>query len=364
MGRRGLEVTLKYVQAFKDRRGVWRHYFRRPGHARIALPGHPGSPEFMEAYNAALASTPVLRSGASVPGSFARMIEDYFRSPEFLSTRASSQAVTKGILDRFAKDWGDREVDSFERKHLTVVIGKMAKTPAAANNLLKKLRALIRWGIANDWRKDDPTIGMKKFREGTHHTWTEDEIAQFEAHWPLGGRARTAFALAIYTGQRREDLARMTWGACDLRAGTIRVVQGKTGAELEIPIHKGLRTALEAWPRKHLTILATEGGRGTSVAGFGNYMADCIGEAGLPARCVLHGLRKAATRRLAEAGCSAHEIMAITGHKTLAEVQRYTVAAAQKGLAQAAIARVEGNRSGSKVSTRRPEKCQTREKGK
>jgi integrase len=38
----------------------------------------------------------------------------------------------------------------------------------------------------------------------------------------------------------------------------------------------------------------------------------------------MHGLRKAAARPLAEAGCTTHEIAAITGHKTLSEVERYT----------------------------------------
>src|SRR5262249_41315706 len=63
-------------------------------------------------------------------------------------------------------------------------------------------------------------------------------------------------------------------------------------------------------------------------------------------RCKAHGLRKAAARRLAEAGCSASEIMAITGHKTLAEVERYTRAAEQERLARRAIKRQSENRSG------------------
>jgi len=46
--------------------------------------------------------------------------------------------------------------------------------------------------------------------------------------------------------------------------------------------------------------------------------------------CSAHGLRKAAARRLAEAGCTEHEIAAITGHASLREVQRYTKAADQK----------------------------------
>jgi len=75
------------------------------------------------------------------------------------------------------------------------------------------------------------------------------------------------------------------------------------------------------------------------VKGFGNMMSDAIREAGLPQRCKPHGLRKAAARRLAEAGCSATEIIAIIGYKTLAEVERYTRAAEQEQLARRAIKR-------------------------
>ncbi len=83
-----------------------------------------------------------------------------------------------------------------------------------------------------------------------------------------------------------------------------------------------------------------------SVKGFGNMMSNAIDEAGLPARCKPHGLRKAAARRLAEAGCSASEIMSITGHKTLAEVERYTRAAEQERLARRAIKRQSEHKSG------------------
>ena len=58
--------------------------------------------------------------------------------------------------------------------------------------------------------------------------------------------------------------------------------------------------------------------------------------AGLEA-CSAHGLRKACARRLAESGATPHEIMSITGHKTLAEVQRYTEAAVREGLADSAM---------------------------
>src|SRR5262249_40485075 len=75
------------------------------------------------------------------------------------------------------------------------------------------------------------------------------------------------------------------------------------------------------------------------IKGFGQFMSDAIRKAGLPPYCKAHGLRKAAARRLAEAGCSAHEIMAVTGHKTLSEVERYTRAAEQERLNAAAMAK-------------------------
>ena len=78
-------------------------------------------------------------------------------------------------------------------------------------------------------------------------------------------------------------------------------------------------------------------------------MSGAIRDAGLLSRCKPHGLRKAAARRLAEAGCSASEIMAITGHKTLAEVERYTRAAGQEQLARRAIKRQSENKSGKLV---------------
>lgn len=59
--------------------------------------------------------------------------------------------------------------------------------------------------------------------------------------------------------------------------------------------------------------------------------------AGLP-DCTPHGLRKAIARRLAEAGASAQQIGAVTGHKTLTEVQRYIAAANRENMASDVIA--------------------------
>jgi len=130
--------------------------------------------------------------------------------------------------------------------------------------------------------------------------------------------------------------------------GAIRVVQGKTGAKLWIPLHPELARILEAWPKTNLMMLTSSFGKPFTPDGFSHYMAKRIARVELPERCVTHGLRKVAARRLAEAGCSANEIAAVTGHVTLEEVARYTKAAEQKRLAQSASGGL-GNKKRTKI---------------
>jgi integrase len=155
-------------------------------------------------------------------------------------------------------------------------------------------------------------------------TWTEDHISQFEAFYPTDSRARLAFALLLYTGQRRGDVVRM--GRQHIRDGFIEVRQAKTGATVEIPIHPELQAILDASRAEHLTFPTTATGKPFTGGSFTNWFGDLCRKAGLPLGLSAHGLRKAMCRRLAEAA-------AISGHASLKEVQRYTKAANQRRMA-------------------------------
>jgi len=129
------------------------------------------------------------------------------------------------------------------------------------------------------------------------------------------------------------------------------VRQQKTDTPLLIPMDEGLVQALAAVPRTNLTFLVTERGAPFTAAGFGNWFRDRCNEAGLP-RCSAHGLRKLAATRMANAGCSSDQIKAVTGHKSLSEVARYTKAADQARLARQAIDMVRADRE-QKLSSNR-----------
>lgn len=333
-------LDLPYVHRFRDRSGTVRHYFRRAGHKTVALPGAVGSPEFMAAYAAAAGrkhAAPV-RYGAGTVGA---LIVAWYRSAEFIQLADSTKTVYRNIAERFAQGREGHPVKLLETRHIRRIVAAKAETPGAANNLLKVVRLMLEFAVADGWIDTNPAVGVKKVRGKSdgRHSWTEAEIAAFEAHWPIGSRARLALALLLYTAQRRGDVIRM--GKQHVQGGAIWVAQQKTGARLEIPIHPKLREVIDATPSNHLTFLTTAAGAPFTSAGFGNLFRDYCDKAGLPPECASHGLRKAASRRLADAGCSAHQIQAITGHASIAEVQRYTKAANQITLATAAMNKLQ-----------------------
>ncbi|HEY6992538.1 MAG TPA: tyrosine-type recombinase/integrase, partial [Xanthobacteraceae bacterium] len=177
-----------------------------------------------------------------------------------------------------------------------------------------------------------------KYRLGTHHTWTDDQIAAFENRWPIGTRQRAAFALLLYTGQRVGDVVCMR--RSDIREGAVHLVQGKTGAELHIDIHPALARALSAAPSNGLHLIGDRDGRPITSGRLSRLLVEAARAAGLPSECVAHGLRKAALRRLAEGGATTKEIAAVSGHQSLSEIERYTRKADQARLARSAIGRL------------------------
>jgi integrase len=332
----------KHVQAFTDRHGKARYYFRKAGAKRCTLPGTPYSPEFMTALEAAERDGPQalrdeLGAERTLPGTINALSVAFFNSGDFRLLSPSTQGTYRGIIERFRLEHGDKRVGMMQRQHIAHLISAKAGKPAAAHNLLRMLRLLMKFAIIHGWRKDDPTIGLKspKMRSGGFYTWSESDIAAFEKYHAIGTRPRLALGLLLYTAQRRSDIVRL--GRQHMRGGVLSVRQQKTGALVEIPVHRDFRALLDATPADNLTFLVTETGKPFTPPGFGNWFRKVCDEAGLPKECAAHGLRKAASRRLAEAGCTAHEIMAITGHRTLREVTRYTEAADRKQLARSAI---------------------------
>jgi integrase len=335
-------IRLPYIQEYRDRTGKTRRYFRRPGAKRVPLPGVPGSAEFMSAYEAAMASKAAPVGGNHPEGTIAALVVGFYKSSSFENLKPGSKRVYRLILDKFRQEDGHRLVRDMPRRAAMSIVEEIGTTrPGMANLTVKVMRRLFAYGIKKEMRDDNPFVGIEAYKMGTYHTWTDAEIAAYEAKWPIGTRERLAFDLLLYTGQRVGDVAAMR--RADIRNGAIHLTQEKTGVELAIPLHTNLVRSMKACPVKGLTLFGQANGRPMTGDGLSGFVNRATRAAGLPAKCVPHGLRKARMRRLAERGATSKEISSVSGHRTLKEVERYTAAADQARLARAAMAREEQN---------------------
>src|SRR5262249_14260057 len=212
-------IRLKYIQEFRDRDGGVHRYLRKPGCKRVRLPGLPGSTEFMTAYEASLAAIPgstrPLTIGAqrTRPGSINAAIAGYYASKFFLiDLGPETQKTRRFSLEKFRAGHGDKLIANLTREHIEAMVeAKRQQSPSAAQTFLKSLRGMLNYAVKTHLIAVDPSLGIKNRRAKTagYYTWTEEDIARFEAHHPIGTRSRLALALLLHTAQRRSDILAM-----------------------------------------------------------------------------------------------------------------------------------------------------------
>lgn len=338
----------RYIHVYKDRHGKERIYFNRPNMPKVALPGPLYHEAFWVAYHKAMEGQPVKQSiGATriVKGTINALITDYYQCAEFNALAPSTQATYRNQLDAFRREYGDGPVSEIKTKHVSYILGQVAKrSTAQAHKLRKRLATLFRLAVAWDYREDNPmlNVGRVKHKTKGFEPWTEDDICKFRAYWAEGTPQRIAFELLLFTGLRRSDAVRL--GRQHIQNDRIVTKIRKSGdvVEVSIPIHPEFLRVLDTITHQHMNLIVTAYGAARSEKAFTNWIISAAKEAGLPPHRSPHGLRKSACIRLAEAGCTASEIMSITGHRNLAEVETYVREANKKKLADSAITKTYG----------------------
>lgn len=338
-----VKMNLPYIKAYTDRHGRRRYYYRRKGFARAPLPGLPGSPEFRAAYAAAEKGVPLEPRKPIQAGTFGALCLEYVGSNNYRRLAESTRRENGYVLRKLEAHLRSHPVAGLERVDILRWLDEM--TPGAANKMLRVLKVLMTFAQDRAYRKDNPAKGIKLLKGGEHRAWELKEMQAFEERWPMGTLERTGYALALYTGQRRGDVVRLTYKS--IAGDAFRLTQGKTGTVLEIPIHPELQKAIAAVrPRCEAGILANKD-KALNPIYFGHMMARAIDAAGLPRGCVLHGLRKSAAVALIDAGCTELQAAAITGHKSARMLEIYAKARNQRGLGKVAMLKWAGtNREG------------------
>ena len=348
------KVRLKYLHCFTDRHGRARYYFRYRGQ-QWALPA-PGTEGFATTYDKLLAhikTNPLaIRHNVEfIPGSLGWAIERFLSSPMFNEKAENTKRVYRRVFDQLRQTYGTGLLRDLEPRHVRKIRNEIAATSTTAADIAMSLISAL-WELATEQLglelNADPTHGVKRVHKVAHEhePWPPELIERFlRGARPL---LRLAVSLALYTGQRRSDLVKMKWSQFD--GEYIEVRQQKTGAPLSIPCHKALRVELGSVPRVAETILAGKHGEPLTAGGLGTMVYRALLAIGVNGHSI-HGLRKNAAVELANAGCDAFEIAAITGHRTLTMVTHYTKRRDQKRHARSAMDKWEAQSGKPKNGT-------------
>jgi integrase len=336
----------RYVTSFVDRHNKERFRFRRGGVSRYLPP--PGSPEYREAYAEAMSGA--AGQGRAKKGTVGDLVARFYQSVPFRNAGPSWQRTMRQVIEPFREEARDQRVADFKARHINVLLGrKMQQTvvegkkqggTASAKRLREVLLRLFEFAVSEEMIATNP---VEKAADVTHkakgfYAWTEADIAQFRAHWPLGTKARLAIELMLWTGSRRGNAHRMA----PPTNGRFKAIAVKTGKPIDMQVAPALQAAIDAMPAAEIgseTLIVTSHGKPFSAAGFGNKVREWCDAAGLP-KCTSHGLRKALARRAADIGTSQQGIKSLGQWSGDEEVKTYVETANRSRLADSALAEV------------------------
>ena len=340
----------KHLVCDVDRRGNQRWYLRAPGqlkHRFLELPfDNDGDVRtaFLLEYDAAfLKNAHGRKAKEKDEASLNYLLKRYFESPDFKKSASITQRDKRSVLERYAAEHGHRPYRGFTRRHLELSVEKRASTPGAADKLIKYLKTVYSWAVTQGLAANNPALGVKKINKSEgHHAWNELEISKFRAKHPIGSTARAALELSLNSGARRNDLVRL--GIRNVINGKLAFTPGKitravNKPQIALPFLQNTKAAIESTKHKGLTFLCNEYGRSFSGNGFGNRMRKWADEAGLP-HCSTHGLRKSAAIRMAYAGATAPELMAVFGWSDIKTALYYIEQAEKARLTDNAFAKL------------------------
>lgn len=307
---------------------VW--YVRVGKGPRIRIKAAYGTPEFEEAYRAALSGESPRATGKAAKGTFEWLWMLYRQTGAWTHLSAATRKQRENIMLQVLKTAGNQPLSGITGSAIKQGIDR--RKPYAARHFVDTLRGMFKWAVEAEHVRADPTAGKAVAKPKTRGfpPWTEDELAQYEAHWPLGTRERVMFGVFCFTGLRRGDAARL--GKQHIRNGVITIDTEKTGTRVTIPVLPELAAIIAAGPTGELSIIASKKGQPIRKEVLGNLFKKACRAAGIPNKSA-HGIRKAAATRAANNGATVATLEAIFGWEGGNMASLYTKAADRRKLA-------------------------------
>lgn len=341
-----LYVARKTVRGHRYYYFRWREVYRR-------LPDDPASQAFRVDYARALASICSEAEPRVIGGSVRALLRDFKGSPEWCALAPKTQADYARVLD-WLRPIGDFQADNVRRQHVIRLRNKMSANPRTRDLFVAAVSRMYSIGIDLGFTDRNPAARITRLNSPeSYEPWSLDAQKRFEAS-EMPGWLRTAYMLGLWTGQREADILRLSRGCFDgtgfvIRQGRPEARRGKGRrgpiVNLYVPAATPLLAYLSRCTFRGLLFVSDDRGTPINADTLRKSMRAQLDSLGLK-NLHYHGLRHSTATALAQAGCSAHEIMAITGHQTDQMVRVYTKKVEQKKLATSAVHKLERSSEG------------------
>lgn len=332
------------------------------------LPGKPGSPEFVAAYNAAVAERKT-RPGDDL----AALVARYRASPEFAKNSDDTRRHWGRFLDRIQTDpIGQLPREALDDRRVRADLldwrDQWADRPRQADYAVQVLGRVLSWSVDRGLLERNAMAGVDQLYQSNRadQIWTAEELARYQSAAPS---PEVAFIvpLACLTGMRVDDLYQLAWS----HVGPVAIVRptGKSrGRKVQrIPLIREARELLariqqtqaerlaqltaqaerkrKAPPPTPLTVLTNTRGRAWSKEGLKHMVAETKAAAGIDKH--LHDTRGTFATRLRKAGLKASEIADVLGWEEERVERLLKVYVDQDDVIQGIIRRIERNESGA-----------------
>ncbi len=312
-----MQVRLKGLnrvqKTLANGRKVTYHYAWKGG---PRLPGKPGDPEFVAAFNEAVAT-----KAAPAQNVLQAVLTKYQASPKFAELAERTRKDYIRNISKIEAEFGDFPLSAMsEPEARTVFLGwrdELAKQSARqADYAMTTLAAILSWALdygliaANPCRR----VGKTYSGDRSEITWSTEQKDAFLKAAPE--RMILPFLLAEWLGQRQGDLIRLTWSAYD--GSYIKLRQSKTKRLVTLPVPADLKKRLDDLKPKDETkwsetILKNSRGLSWTSDGFRTEWRKVLKKADIKG-VTFHDLRGTAVTQFALAGCTVAEIATFTGH--------------------------------------------------
>jgi integrase len=212
--------------------------------------------------------------------------------------------------------WGSRPIASVTRTEVRDMLDKLTDdTPVLANRVHSIARKLFGWAVEQETIPTSPLAGLKAPAEEK----SRDRILsdpELRAVWQAAGQIGTYGALVrllVLTGQRRGEIAGLTWAEIDSKKLLITLPRErvKNDRSHEIPLSPQAAALIEALPRLSDRYVFSLGS--VPINGFGKFKERLDKLCGVE-DFTLHDLRRTAASGMARLGVGLPTIEKILNH--------------------------------------------------